>query len=309
MKAITPTQSEVMTALRGFIISVLPQGTAQFSGSINGTTLTAGTPTGGQLALGSAIIGQSVKSGTYIIGFGSGSGGAGTYTVNQTQNVTQSNMWTGVPVVQGQVNRVPEPKQGDLVVMWPLMKRRLSTNIRSSNDVAFTGSINGNTMTVTAMTIGQITPDAVITGQGITPGTRILANISGTGGVGTYLVTPSQVTPSTLIGGGSQNVMEPTEYTAQIDVHGPNSSDNAQIISQLFRDDYGVRAFHSINPNVTPLHADDPRQIPFWNGEQQVETRYVINAVMQANYTLSVPAQYADQAAVDLVDIEAAFPA
>lgn len=305
----TPSQSQVMTALRAFLITLVPQGTAQFSGSISGSTLTAGAPTGGTLALGTAIMGQGVAAGTYIVGLGSGTGGAGTYAINQPQTVAQTFLWTGVPIVQGQVNRVPEPKQGDLVVMWPILKRRLSTNIRNRDDVAFMGSIAGSTLTVTAMETGVIQANRTLFGAGISPNTRVIAPIAGAGGAGTYLVTPSQTTALTLMSTSQELITEPTEYTVQIDVHGPNSADNAQVISALFRDAYATQIFAALNPSVQPLHADDPRQIPFTNGEQQVETRWVINAVMQANYTIDVPQQYADEAHVTPIEIEAAFPA
>lgn len=304
-----PTQSGVMTALRAFLITLLPQGTAQFSGNISGATLTAGAVSGGALALGTAILAQGVAAGTYIVGLGTGTGGAGTYILNQTQTVTQTFMWTGVPIVQGQVNRVPEPKQGDLVVMWPILKRRLSTNIRNRDDVAFMGSITGTTLTVTEMDTGVVQSNRVLFGAGIAANTRVLGPIAGGGGVGTYLVAPSQTAPLTLMSTSQELITEPTEYTVQIDVHGPNAADNAQVISSLFRDEYATTVFAGLNPRVQPLHADDPRQIPFTNGEQQTENRWVINAVMQANFTADVPQQYADEAHIKLIEVESAFPA
>ncbi len=304
-----PSQSQVMTALRAFLITLLPQGTAQFLGSVSGTTLTAGAPTGGALALGSAVLGQGVAAGSYIIGFGTGTGGAGTYVLNQEQTVSQTSLWTGVPIVQGQANRVPEPKQGDLVVMWPILKRRLSTNIRGRDDVAFMGSIAGSTLTVTAVETGVVQSNRVLFGAGVPANTRVLAPISGAGGVGTYLVTPTQTTALTLMSTSQELITEPTEYTVQIDVHGPNSADNAQVISALFRDLYATQTFTAMNPNVQPLHADEPRQIPFTNGEQQIEARWVINAVMQANFTVDVPQQYAEEAHVTPIEVETAFPA
>lgn len=304
---VTPTESEVLTALRAYIRSILPNGLVQFTGSISGTTLTASSVTGGTLGLGTPVLGLNVQSGTYIIAVL----GPTTFTVNKAQTIASTPMWVGVEVVKGQVNRVPTPRQGDLVVMWPILKRRLSTNVRSNNDVAFQGSILGNTLTVSTMVAGTVSVDTLITGQGVTPGTRILSAISGSGGAGTYLVTPNQSVAQTLISAGSQAVTEPTEYTIQIDVHGPNSSDNAQMISQMFRDPYGVRTIQAVNPGVTPLHADDPRQIPFTNGEQQVETRWIINAVLQANFTMADPGgeQFADNLEVTTVEVEAAFPA
>jgi hypothetical protein len=57
---------------------------------------------------------------------------------------------------------------------------------------AFTGSISGTTLTVTAVSQGYIGLGAVITGTGVTTGTTISGLISGTGGTGTYQVSVSQ---------------------------------------------------------------------------------------------------------------------
>ena len=65
----------------------------------------------------------------------------------------------------------------------------------------FTGSISGTTLTVTAVTSGNIGIGSVISGTGITGGTTITGLISGTGGVGTYTVSASQTVSSTTITG------------------------------------------------------------------------------------------------------------
>jgi fibronectin-binding autotransporter adhesin len=60
---------------------------ATFSGSISGTTLTVTSVSSGSLSLGMWLSGGSVSLNTYITAFGSGSGGAGTYTVSVSQTV------------------------------------------------------------------------------------------------------------------------------------------------------------------------------------------------------------------------------
>lgn len=67
------------------------------TGSISGTTLTiTGTPTG-KLAVGSTIVGGTISSNTYITALGTGTGGAGTYTVNNSQTVTSTTITAGCP--------------------------------------------------------------------------------------------------------------------------------------------------------------------------------------------------------------------
>jgi hypothetical protein len=65
-----------------------------------------------------------------------------------------------------------------------------------------TGSIAApGTMTVTAVTSGSLVVGTVLGGSGVAPGTIITAILTGTGGVGTYSVTPSQTVSSTAITG------------------------------------------------------------------------------------------------------------
>lgn len=303
-----PTQSGVMTALRSFLLSILPSGTAQVTGSISGSTLTVTGVTAGSVGVGDSVLGQYVANGTFVTAVLTGTGGIGTYSVSVSQTVQSAPMWTGVPVVQGQVNRVPEPKQADLVVMTPLFRKRLATNRDTYKDVVFQGSISGQTMTVTAMTNGLIEVGKTLSCVGIANNTRVMAFGTGTGGVGTYTIFPAQTIAPRTIAAGYERFLQPTEFTVQIDVHGPNSGDNTQVITTLFRDEWGVRKFRELNPEVAPLYADDPKQIPFFNGENQVENRWGITAVMQANEVVEMPMQFADEAHVTVIEVDAAFP-
>ena len=56
---------------------------------------------------------------------------------------------------------------------------------------AFTGSISGTTLTVTAVATGYIGAGATITGTGIPSGTTIVSVISASGGIGTYIISTS----------------------------------------------------------------------------------------------------------------------
>lgn len=65
----------------------------------------------------------------------------------------------------------------------------------------FTASISGSTMTVSSVPIGAsaLSVGMILSGNGVAQGTRITELVSGTGGTGTYLVTPGQSTASTAI--------------------------------------------------------------------------------------------------------------
>lgn len=66
-------------------------------------------------------------------------------------------------------------------------------------DAVVTGSIALTTLTVTAVTSGTLDIGQVITGTGVTAGTRIVGFGTGTGGAGTYTVDVSQTVSSTTI--------------------------------------------------------------------------------------------------------------
>jgi hypothetical protein len=63
-----------------------------FTGAISGTTLTVSAISSGILEIGSVIEGTGVAVGTKITALGTGTGGVGTYTVNISQLVVQTNI-------------------------------------------------------------------------------------------------------------------------------------------------------------------------------------------------------------------------
>jgi hypothetical protein len=60
---------------------------------------------------------------------------------------------------------------------------------------------------------------------------------------------------------------------------------------------------------VAPLLADDPRQMPFVNDQQQTEFRWVLDVQLQVNQIVAVPQQFADAATVNVVNVEEAYGA
>lgn len=65
---------------------------ALFTGSISGTTLTVTAITSGTIAINQALFGLGVTSATVITALGTGTGGVGTYTINQSQTVASTLM-------------------------------------------------------------------------------------------------------------------------------------------------------------------------------------------------------------------------
>ena len=216
----------------------------------------------------------------------------------------------GVTVQRAQYNRVPEPIAGDFVLMTPMARERLETNVDDAADSVFKGSITGTELDVSEFDYG--TPIAVgspVFGVGVADNTYVTALGTGSGGVGSYVVSPSQTVAGPIVlAAGGKTMLMPTQVTVQIDVHGPSSADNAQVIATAFRDDYAVQYFVDSGFDMAPLYAGEPHQAPFLNDQQQVEFRWVIDAVLQVNPVVTVPQQFADQLVVGLIDVDVKYP-
>lgn len=75
-----------------------------------------------------------------------------------------------------------------------------SPTVTGQGVATFTGSILGNTLTVTTAPVGGLLGVGVeIAGGGVTPGTTITRLITGTTGLGTYVVNNSQTVASTAL--------------------------------------------------------------------------------------------------------------
>lgn len=101
-------------------------------------------------------------------------------------------------------------------------------------------------------------------------------------------------------------ITQSSQCVIQLDVHGPEAFNNSSIISALFRSSYAVDFFaaRATSGTIAPLFADDPRQMAFTSGEQQYEDRYIIEANLQVNQTVTPVAQSARELVLDITDVE-----
>lgn len=198
----------------------------------------------------------------------------------------------GVSVVLGQVNQVAEPK-GDFVVFTPLRQERISTNIDTYSDCRLIGSVTGTTLTATSISFGALVAGRTLYGTGAAVAPTITAVTSPT----TATISTALTVPSTVLASGTKLITNKTKHVFQLDVHSPDmarASDNAQTIATVWRDDTGVQLFKSTGFPVSPLYADDRKQVPFSNAEGQVENRYVIDCHVQVDQVLTPPQDFAD---------------
>jgi hypothetical protein len=92
----------------------------------------------------------------------------------------------------------------------------------------------------------------------------------------------------------------------QLDFHGADSTDNAQVFCVLFRSAYACD--YMAATGVSPDYCTDGQQMPFINGSQQWEDRWVLTAMMDCVISVEAPQQFADALIVGLVNVDASYP-
>lgn len=207
----------------------------------------------------------------------------------------------------GQNVNVPEPASDDFILMSSLSQERLEFNETSFADNLFIGSISGSILTVTAITRGTVAIGAIL--RDLASPTHIAVNtmvgqqLNGSpGGIGQYAVSPSQSVEQEPIYGGVRSDLAGTKWTVQLDVHGPNSMNNARVIETLFFSEVATDYFTATGLPIAPLYCGEPTQAPFQNAEQQIEYRWVIDLCLEIGAIVSTPQQFADTVKVHTVE-------
>jgi hypothetical protein len=221
----TLVQAALVAAFQGTTLS------ASFIASITGTILTVTEIDSGTIVVGQTLSDLSglVVNGTTILGFITGEGGVGTYTISQPQTVVSEQMTT--ESLQSTTSNIPKARINSLIFAaqyvsaiaalgpWAQVARIF---IGSSNnpDAVFFGFVNGNTLTVTQTVTGAIVlNDAISDPQGILiNGTFITQFGTGTGGVGTYLINNAATLGASFTGTGSGTNLTATAVTGTIAV-------------------------------------------------------------------------------------------
>ena len=80
-------------------------------------------------------------------------------------------------------------------------------------------------------------------------------------------------------------VVQPVEHQLQIDCFGDNSGDYATILATAWRD---LQACEVFSRDMQPLYCDDPRQVPFEDGEQNYTKRWTSNFYLQVNGVVKI---------------------
>jgi len=131
-----PAQTYMGTGLRPY--------TTIFTGSMSSTTLTVtALLQGAPIVIGMYVDGSSVTDGTYVTGYGTGTGGIGTYTINQSVTASSTTMYAHGNIA------FDDPSPMDLgigplgrVYTWDVMPQAAVTNnIAASQTAAGAGAV------------------------------------------------------------------------------------------------------------------------------------------------------------------------
>ena len=209
-----PAQTYMGTGLRNYSTTATGG-----TGSVSSTTLTVtAVGFGAPIALGMFVDGTSVTDGTYITAFGTGTGGAGTYTLNQAINIANT---TALTLHDLEPYDNPAPMSlgiGPLgrIYVWDVVPQAAVANNIAASQTPTTAS----SLTLTAGTsVKSVTTNAGSTalnldvprGVSVTTSTAAASTlasvvIAGTGGQITFtsqagLVTGQRLTISGTLGG------------------------------------------------------------------------------------------------------------
>lgn len=103
-----------------------------------------------------------------------------------------------------------------------------------------------------------------------------------------------------------------TRLTVQLDIHGPASAENSQIVTTLFRDEYASAYFDASGYALAPLYTSEPRQAPFMNGENQLEMRWTVDLLMQMTPAVTTAQEFAGAVVIastsGILNVDAAYP-
>ena len=137
-----PVNGNSSTPVSSIIDVTATIGSAAFTGSISGTTLTVTAVASGTLAVGQTITGAGITANTVITALGSGSGATGTYVVSISQSISSEAMT--VPALMLEMPPAAQVSPGQSVL------------VRNIGSLAFTVTDNsGNTIVSVASGVAQ----------------------------------------------------------------------------------------------------------------------------------------------------------
>jgi hypothetical protein len=150
----------------------------------------------------------------------------------------------------------------------------------------FTGSIAGNTLTVTAIASGAMSTGMTLVGAGVTPGTTISCFVTGEGGngtpaLGTYYVSQSQTVSSTTITGSAVRPLNINSAFVRISTATAGILDYPVAVLNLENYELiGLKALPGPWPRAVYYHPSEPLgMLNFWPNPSSGEVHLICDIV------------------------------
>lgn len=191
--------------------------------SIAGTTLTIGGTVTGTFAIGQIVSGPGVIPNTTITALGTGTGGAGTYVVNTSQNTLATST---ASYIAGTTLTIGGVTTGTFAIGQVITGTGVTSGTQITGFLTGTGSVGTYTVTpsqgpsaqalaasisgvgATSMVISSGISGTFSVGQIVTaPGFTTVITSSGGGGAGTYGISPAVTQPSATLASVSGSVI------------------------------------------------------------------------------------------------------
>lgn len=103
------------------------------------------------------------------------------------------------------------------------------------------------------------------------------------------------VTYTDAVSEGSENILGRTQIDIQVDVFGAQSGDIVQTISILALNTHSLDSFAQVPIAASIIDVNDARQMAWITPENQYADRWSLDISVQANITISVDQDFADQ--------------
>lgn len=113
----------------------------------------------------------------------------------------------------------------------------------------------------------------------------------------------------TYDGVGTRILAEQVQVTMQINLFGPASSNQMQMVTALWRDMQAVDFFRASGVPIAPLTTSTTRQLGFETGERQYDDLWTVDLTMQVTLTTRLPQQFATSIPITLVEVDTTYPA
>ncbi|MFT9441037.1 MAG: hypothetical protein ABF593_04660 [Acetobacter papayae] len=112
----------------------------------------------------------------------------------------------------------------------------------------------------------------------------------------------------TYDGEATRTVTEQVQVTMQINLFGPASSNQMQMVTALWRDMQAVDFFRASGIPIAPLTTSTTRQIGFTTGERQYDDLWTVDLTMQVTLTALLPQEFATSIPVSLTEVQTTYP-